>query len=418
MGSLEKTIYVYADWMDSSPVLIGSLFVSSGRGREFFSFEYSDDWLRSNDWNFLFDPDLRLFKGRQYALDKPLFGVFLDSCPDRWGRLLMKRREAICAKAEKRKPRTLSESDYLLGVHDETRMGALRFSTEENGVFLSADKGLCAPPWTTLRTLEAASWAFEGDKNIQEEKWLRQLLAPGSSLGGARPKASVQAADGSLWIAKFPSRHDEWNFGAWEMVVRDLAARCGLNVPEAKLETFSDAGSTFLSKRFDRAGSHRIHFASAMALLGKTDGEGAEGASYLNMADFIKSNGASPKQDLYELWQRMVFNMAVSNTDDHLRNHGFLLTKRGWKLSPAYDVNPNVYGDTLSLYVSPDDNAISFDLAASTAEYYDIKTGEAKHIIADIQKTIAENWRLVASGHGLSKNAISRMEPAFEIDYK
>jgi len=300
MATNEKTIYVYADWMNLSPVLVGSLFVSESRGKEHFSFEYNNDWLRSAGESFLFDPDLRLYEGRQYTQNKPLFGVFSDSCPDRWGRLLMKRREAILAREENRKPRALTESDYLLGVYDETRIGALRFSTEENGPFLSADKGLCAPPWTTLRTLESASLAFESDESGQEEKWLRQLLAPGSSLGGARPKASIQAPDGSLWIAKFPSKHDEWNSGAWEIVVRDLAAKCGLNVPEAKLETFSDTGSTFLIKRFDRAGSRRIHFTSAMALLGKTDGEGTEGTSYIDIASFIKSNGASPKQDLKE----------------------------------------------------------------------------------------------------------------------
>ena len=418
MGTLEKTIYVYADWMNDSPVLIGNLFVSGSRGKELFSFEYNNNWLRSADGDFLFDPDLRFYEGRQYAPEKPLFGVFSDSCPDRWGRLLMKRREAILAKDENRKPRALTESDYLLGVHDETRIGALRFSTEKNGPFLSADKGLCAPPWTTLRTLESASLAFESDESGQEKKWLRMLLAPGSSLGGARPKASVQAPGGSLWIAKFPSKHDEWNSGAWEIVVHDLAAKCGLNVPEAKLETLSDTGSTFLIKRFDRAGSRRIHFVSAMALLGKTDGEGADDASYLDIASFIRSNGASPKQDLKELWKRIVFNIAVSNTDDHLRNHGFLLTERGWTLSPAYDVNPNIYGDMLSLNVSSDDNSISFDLAAETAEYYDIQAVESKNIIADIQKTIDGNWRKIASGYGLSRDAVNRMEPAFNMEYK
>ena len=344
-----------------------------------------------------------------------MFGIFSDSCPDRWGRLLMKRREAILAREENRKPRALLESDYLLGVDDQTRIGALRFSTEENGPFLSVDKGLCAPPQIMLRTLESASLAFENGENGQDEKWLRQLIAPGSSLGGARPKASVQAPDGSLWIAKFPSKHDEWNSGAWEIVVRDLAAKCGLHVSEAKLETFSDTGSTFLIKRFDRAGSRRIHFASAMALLGKTDGEGAEGTSYLDIASFIKSNGASPKQDLRELWKRIVFNMAVSNTDDHLRNHGFLLTENGWTLSPAYDVNPNIYGDELSLNVSADDNSISFDLAIETAEYYNIQTGEANTIVADIQKTISENWRLIASSYGLGRDAVTRLEPAFHL---
>jgi len=309
------------------------------------------------------------------------------------------------------------ESDYLLGVYDETRLGALRFSLEEGGSFLSSDKELCTPPWTTLRTLESASLAFESDDGGRDEKWLRQLLAPGSSLGGARPKASVQAPDGSLWIAKFPSKHDEWNSGAWEIVVHDLAVKCGLNAPEAKLETFSETGSTFLIKRFDRAKIRRIHFSSAMALLGKTDGD-TDGVSYLDIAAFIKSNGASPKQDLKELWKRIVFNMAVSNTDDHLRNHGFLLTRDGWILSPMYDVNPNIYGNALSLNVSTDDSSVSFELAMETAQYYDINTDEAKNIIADIQKTVSENWQALAAGYGLSRNAISRMEPAFAMEYK
>ncbi|MCL1873984.1 MAG: HipA domain-containing protein [Clostridiales bacterium] len=419
MTSAEKTIYVYANWNKHPPALMGKLYVSASRGKELFSFEYSRDWIRSAAESFVFDPDLGLYEGRQYAPDKPLFGIFADSCPDRWGRLLMKRKEAILARKEKRKPRALRESDYLLGVYDETRSGALRFSLEENGPFLAADKDLSAPPWTTLRTLETASLAFENDdESAQEEKWLRQLLAPGSSLGGARPKASVQAPDGSLWIAKFPSKHDEWNSGAWEIIAHDLAIICGLNAPEAKLETFSFAGSTFLVKRFDRNQSRRIHFSSAMALLGKTDGDGTEGVSYLDIASFIKSNGALPKQDLRELWQRIVFNMAISNSDDHLRNHGFLLTDSGWVLSPMYDVNPNIYGNTLSLNVSTDDNSISFGLAIETAEYYGISVHEAKNAVADIQKTICGNWQMLAADYGLSKGAIDRMEPAFIMEYK
>jgi len=419
MAPNEKIIYVYADWKNQPPVLMGKLYATVNRGKEFFSFEYSNNWLQSTDRNFVFDPDLHLYEGRQYVLDKPLFGIFSDSCPDRWGRLLMKRKDEIQAKKENRKPRVLTESDYLLGVYDETRIGALRFSSEENGVFLSAEKDLCAPPWTTLRTLESASLAFEGDNTDgQEEKWLRQLLAPGSSLGGARPKASVQAPDASLWIAKFPSKHDEWNSGAWEMVAHDLAIKCGLNVPEAKLETFSDTGSTFITKRFDRIGKQRLHFSSAMAMLGKTDGEGADGASYLDMASFIKSNGASPKQDLKELWKRIVFNMAISNTDDHLRNHGFLLTETGWTLSPLYDVNPNIYGNALSLQVSTDDSSISFTLAMETAKYYDISIQDAREAVENIQKTVSENWRLFAANYGLSRGDINRMEPAFIMEYK
>jgi len=414
MAEVEKRIYVYADWMGQEPVLMGNLYSSTSRGKEFSSFEYNKDWIQSEGSSFVFDPDLRLYEGRQYVPPvKPLFGVFSDSCPDRWGRLLLRRKEAILAREENRKPRALTESDYLLGVYDETRMGALRFSLKENGPFLSADKNLCAPPWTTLRTLESASLAFESDENGHEEKWLRQLLAPGSSLGGARPKASVQAPDGSLWIAKFPSKHDEWDSGAWEIVVHDLAARCGLNVPSAKLEKFSDTGSTFLVKRFDRSGSRRIHFSSAMALLGKTEGDGTEGVSYLDVASFIKSNGASPKRDLRELWRRIVFNMAVSNTDDHLRNHGFLLTENGFILSPLYDVNPNIYGDMLSLNVSTVDSSINFDLAIETSEHYDIGIHDAKKAASDIREIVSHNWRALAAGYGLSRGAINRMEPAF-----
>lgn len=269
----EKTIYIYENWSEETPVLMGKLYMLSVRGKEQFAFEYDVAWLGSETSNYFLDPDLALYRGRQYApMDKKLFGVFADSCPDRWGRTLMKRREAVQARKENRKPKALGESDYLLGVYDKARMGALRFKMQEDGTFLSDDTDLVIPPWTTLRTLEAASMGFENDESGLEEKWLMQLLAPGSSLGGARPKATVQDTKGNLWIAKFPSRHDEENSGAWEKVVHDLAEMCGLNVPEARLETYSKKGSTFLVKRFDRDGNRRIHFASAMTLLGKTDG--------------------------------------------------------------------------------------------------------------------------------------------------
>ncbi len=419
---MEKVIYVYFDW-DSSPTLLGRLFVDVTRGKEAFSFEYDKNWIQIceiGDFpNVSLDPDLPLFSGRQYLPSgKKIFGVFSDSCPDRWGRLLMQRREAIIAKQEERKPKSLTESDFLLGVYDETRMGALRFSLDEDGTFLSSDKELAAPPWTTLRTLESASLAFESSGNKDEEKWLKQLLAPGSSLGGARPKASVLAPDDSLWIAKFPSKHDEWNTGAWEMVTHDLAIKCDLNVPDAKLENFSSQGSTFIVKRFDRDGNKRIHFSSAMTLLGKTDGEGSEGTSYLDIASFIKSHGASPKRDLNELWKRIVFNMAVSNTDDHLRNHGFILNKNGWILSPLYDVNPNIYGENLSLCVSENDSAISFELALSVAEYFDISGSEAISFIDKVKSTVDTQWREIAAKYKLDRSAISFMEPAFDMKFK
>ena len=413
-------IYVYENWKSDMPSLIGTLYVDGGRGKQLVSFEYDEEWLRDLTNNVSLDPDLGMFKGRQYApADKLMFGVFEDSCPDRWGRLLMKRREAIIAKREERKPRTLTEADFLIGVYDETRMGGLRFSASKGGAFLSDDKELATPPWTTLRKLESASLAFEKNDDGMEEKWLKQLVAPGSSLGGARPKASVLAPDGSLWIAKFPSKNDDINVGAWEMVVHDLAKLCNLNVPEAKLENFSKTGSTFLTKRFDRDGNRRIHFASAMTLLGKKDGANAtEESSYLDIASIIRQNSVSPKKDLLELWRRMVFNMAVSNTDDHLRNHGFIMEKEGWILSPLYDVNPNIYGDTLSLNVDSDNNLIDFHLALSVAELYGLTNAQALEELKEIKNVVESNWRRLAQNYGLSRSEIEGMEPAFNMAYK
>lgn len=415
-----KIIYVYKDWDVPVPEIIGTIHVEGGKGREVISFAYDDTWIENADASLVFDPDLMLYKGRQYTpLDKCMFGIFADSCPDRWGRLLMKRREAINAKKEERKPRRLTDVDFLLGVYDETRMGGLRFSVMKDGPFLSDDKELATPPWTTLRKLESASLAFEKNEDGMEEKWLKQLLAPGSSLGGARPKASVSAPDGSLWIAKFPSKHDDINVGAWEMVVHDLAVMYGLDVPEAKLEHFSKTGSTFLTKRFDREGEQRIHFASAMTLLGKNDGaNAADGSSYLDIASLIRKHGAMPKKDLFELWKRIVFNMAVSNTDDHLRNHGFILTGEGWHLSPLYDVNPNADGDVLSLNVDEYSNLIDFELVLSVAPLFGLTKKQANEQLKEIKSVIENNWGALAKKYGLSRGEIEGMAPAFDMDFK
>lgn len=416
----ERIVYVYKDWDTSSPEKIGKLCVKEGKGKETISFEYDEAWLENVDRSLLFDPDLMLYKGRQYApMDKTLFGIFADSCPDRWGRLLMKRREAINAKREDRKPKHLTDIDFLLGVYDETRMGGLRFAEVEGGPFLSDDKELATPPWVTLRKLESASLAFEKNEDGMEEKWLKQLLAPGSSLGGARPKASVSAPDGSLWIAKFPSKHDDIDVGAWEMVTHDLAALCGLDVPEAKLEHFSKTGSTFLTKRFDRNGTQRIHFASAMTLLGKNDGaSAADGSSYLDIVSFIRQYGAVPKKNLHELWNRIVFSIAVSNTDDHLRNHGFVLTNEGWCLSPLYDVNPNADGDVLALNIDEYSNLIDFELALSVASKFGITERQAKIQLDNIKAVVESNWRTLAKKYGLGRGETERMTPAFDMRYK
>ncbi|MDD4096108.1 MAG: type II toxin-antitoxin system HipA family toxin [Oscillospiraceae bacterium] len=419
MANMDK-VHVYENWSGLDPNKIGSLYIDGGKGKEVVSFEYDEEWLTKADRNFVFDPDLSLFRGRQYTpLDKPMFGVFADSCPDRWGRLLMKRREAILAKKEDRKPRRLAEIDFLLGVYDETRMGALRFSESENGPFVADNKGLATPPWTTLRRLESASLAFEQNDDGMEEKWLNQLIVPGSSLGGARPKASVVAPDESLWIAKFPSNQDDVNVGAWEMVVHEMAALCGLDVPEAKMENFSKTGSTFLTRRFDREGKQRIHFASAMTLLGKSDGAGAsDGSSYLDIASLIRKYGATPRKDLQELWRRMVFNMAVSNTDDHLRNHGFILSNEGWTLSPVYDVNPNAEGDALSLNVDENSNSIDFELALSVAGWFDMADKQAIEALKEIKDLVESHWRQLAKRFELSRNEMDHMAPAFDMSFK
>lgn len=419
MVSKEKTIFVYDDFSMQNPTLMGILYVNSLKGEESYSFEYDREWLKKTSLKITLDPALMPYSGRQYPFGKTIFGLFSDSSPDRWGRVLMNKRERILAGKEGRKPTKLYDSDYLLGVYDETRLGGIRFKTEPNGAFLSDDKETAAPPWTSLRTLEEASRNFENDDTALSEKWLNQLIRPGSSLGGARPKATVIDPKEQLWIAKFPSKNDENDTGAWEMVTHDLAELCGLHVPEAKLEKFSDLGSTYLVKRFDRILSKRIHFASAMTLLGKTDGaSAADGTSYLDIAAFIKSYGAQPKQDLIELWKRIVFNMAVSNTDDHLRNHAFIFTKNGWRLSPLYDVNPVPYGDELSLNVDEEDNSINIDLAIQTAVRFGISEKDATTYAKDILTIVKENWEKRTIVCGLSRRLIEEMRPAFSACYR
>ena len=419
MAVNQKTIFVYDNFSTEQPVLMGSLYVNVIKGGESYSFEYDKDWLRKTGLTLTLDPELMPYSGRQYPAGKNIFGLFADASPDRWGRVLMNKRERILAEKEGRKPSKLYDSDYLLGVYDETRMGGIRFKANQEGPFLSDDKETAAPPWATLRTLEEASRNFENDETGLTEKWLNQLIKPGSSLGGARPKATVVDTKDQLWIAKFPSKNDENDTGAWEMVAHDLAALCGLNVPEAKLEKFSPLGSTFLIKRFDRMGSKRVHFASAMTLLGKTDGaSAADGSSYLDIAAFIKSYGAQPKKDLGELWKRIVFNMAVTNTDDHLRNHAFILTDKGWILSPLYDVNPVPYGDELSLNVDEEDNSISIDLAVQTAVRFGISESDAEAQAEEILKIVRDNWEKTAAGYGLTRRQIEEMRPAFSACYE
>lgn len=414
---LKKQILVYADWqgLDHAPKLLGHLSSTQAKGKETFSFEYSEEWIQSG-FSQMLDPDLQLYSGAFYPRDeKPNFGAFLDSSPDRWGRVLMQRRERAMARIEERAQHTLLESDFLLGVFDQHRMGALRFKTEEAGEFLNSNKQMAAPPWASLRELEHASLKFEEDNTDDPEyiKWVNLLLAPGGSLGGARPKASIVDPEGFLWIAKFPSRNDERDIAAWEMVVNELAVNAGMNIAEGRIQKFNNKYHTYLTKRFDRtAAGERFHFASAMTLLGYADGEKSAGASYLELAEFIIRNGANVAADLEELWRRIVFSICVKNTDDHLRNHGFLLTDTGWILSPAYDVNPNEYGTGLHLNISEDDNALELPLALSVAKYFRISAAKADEIIEQVKASV-NTWKEVTTKYNLSRAEQERMGTAF-----
>ncbi len=417
---LKKNIEVYAHWAGlPEPVLMGILHTTLVRGKEIFSFSYSSHWLKHNS-NVHLDPSLQLFEGIQYApISQENFGIFLDSSPDRWGRFLMDRREAWMARQEKRPARKLLESDYLLGVFDKHRMGAMRFRLDLNGPFLDNDHNLAAPPWVSLRELEQASLELEkkdAEKKPSYSRWLQMLIAPGGSLGGARPKASVVDAKNHLWIAKFPSAHDINDIGAWEMVAYKLGLQAGIHMAEAKIEKFNSQHHTFLSKRFDRTDTgERIHFASAMTLLQRSDGDDAsKGASYLELAEIIIRHGAQPNEDLEQLWRRIVFFICISNVDDHLRNHGYLLQSRGWRLSPAFDINPVADGDGLKLNISQVDNSQDLSLAKEVADTFRIKAKRADEIIHEVIKAV-QNWRKVASYLGISSSKQNQMASAFRV---
>lgn len=403
-----KKVYVYADWKGlDGPKCMGVLEAELLRGREIFSFEYDEDWLRSDQLQVL-DPDLQWFSGRQYLNDQSRtnFGMFLDSSPDRWGRILMRRREAAMAREEQRSQNNLFETDYLLGVYDGHRMGGLRFKISPDGPFLDDNIPMASPPWTSIRQLEQISLRLEDEDVIHDPdylKWLNMLVTPGSSLGGARPKASVFDRENRLWIAKFPSKRDRFDIGGWEFVACKLAKEAGVHMAESKARRFNTKQHTFLTKRFDRTtDGARIHFASAMTLLGHMDGEDyVDGVSYLELLEFIGSHGAQIDEDFERLWRRIVFSICISNTDDHLRNHGFILTPRGWILSPAYDINPVETGVGLSLNISENDNALDLDLAMEVAPFFRLKEGRAREIVREVKQAV-RSWRDVATTYGIS----------------
>ncbi|MBL4657553.1 MAG: HipA domain-containing protein [Flavobacteriales bacterium] len=397
---------------------MGVLFSRRVRGSEVFSFKYDEEWLQTANLLVL-DPALHLYQGEQHLQDeeKTNFGIFSDSSPDRWGKVLMQRREAVVARTEKRTPRKLFQTDYLLGVYDGHRMGALRFKLEKDGNFLDDNTDMATPPWTSIRELEDASLKIENEELVDDPeyaKWLKILLGPGASLGGGRPKASVQNADGHLWIAKFPSHQDNGDQGGWEMITYEMAIESGIDMAASVVKKFTSNYHTFITKRFDRTKQGgRFHFASAMTMLGYADGiDHTAGASYLEIAEFLVQNGANVNRDLKELFRRIVFSICVSNTDDHLRNHGFILTDMGWVLSPAYDINPRENSDGLILNISQDDNSLDLDLALSVHKEFRLTEKEAVEITTKTVSVVS-TWKNRAAKLGISRTEIMDKKTAF-----
>jgi len=404
---------VCAGWMKGDPV-IGRCFIDRIRGEEVFSFQYDRAWLLNNHYQI--DPDLEPITGRQYPKTKKVFGFLEDISPDRWGRRLLDRKELRDAAISNRKNRTLLPSDYLLGVSDFTRTGGIRIKNDED-IYLSSGYSTDIPPITELRRLENAVHSIENKKEDIDE-CLQDLLAPGSSLGGARPKANVKDADGSLWIAKFPSQNDDYDVGAWEMVCHDLACQCGISVPPAKVIKLTNRGTTFLTKRFDRGPcGERHHYSSAMTMLGKNDNS-AEKSSYLDIVSVLGNIGADFKNDVRQLYQRMVFNICVGNTDDHLRNHGFILTEKGWRLSPGFDINPSLYATEQSLMIDFSDSSKSLELALSVSEFFNYDSGEALDMIKSMQRQIKEGLNRIPAKYKISKSSIADMKSSFSECYR
>lgn len=389
--------------------LVGRLWCHYRKGRESASFEYDESWLEHKE-RFALEPALALTAGA-FHTDLSIFGSLGDSAPDRWGRVLMRRAEAQRAREAGETSRTLGEADFLLGVSDEARQGALRFSNDPDGPFLAPDGHRPIPPLVDLSQLLSATERFLDEEENSDD--LRILLAPGSSLGGARPKASVRDNDGELSIAKFPRKDDENNVVVWEAVALALAEKAGLSIPNARLLDISGK-PVLLLRRFDRMGKIRVPFLSAMSMLQARD---SDSRSYLEIADALRQYGAEPVLDLAQLWRRIVFSILISNTDDHLRNHGFVYeTQKGWRLSPAYDMNPTpveLKPRILTTTIDLDDGTASLDLALSVITDFRLSSIDAKDTIKEVGLAVSQ-WRSLARDHGLSGNEIDRMASAFD----
>lgn len=340
----------------------------------------------------------------------------MDSMPDTWGRTLMKRRAAQIARDKGQSAPTLYDIDFLLGVYDESRMGALRFKTNPDGPFLDNNTTSPTPHWANVRELQHAAAVIEADDDSADvKKWIAMLIAPGSSLGGARPKANILDDQGHPWIAKFPSAGDSIDKAAWEFLAYRLALDAGVHMTESRVEKISGKYHTFFTKRFDRSGGERIHFSSAMTMTGNSEDTIRDNpGSYLEIAEFIQFSGSNIADDLEQLWRRIIFNIAISNTDDHYRNHGFIVVNNGWHLSPAYDINPSIDKIGLSLNIDMGDNSLDFELAKSVGVFFNLSNNDMDRIIDEVIASV-QPWRKLAIELGISRNEQERMESAFRV---
>ena len=419
-----KKLYVYADfdWLKDIE-LVGELGYESLRGSDSYSFRFADSWMKKYNAINLSE-DINNYPGIQYTQpNKDIFGCFADALPDRWGRTLLLRREQILAQDENRPIRRLSSFDFLTGIDDFSRMGGFRFKETPDGEFINADNSLRIPPLTDLRELIAASKEIEKSEDVNElpeKRWIAQLVQPGSSLGGARPKANVVDTDRSICVAKFPSLKDDYDVGLWEHFCHLLAKNAGINSAETKVIATNDKHHTLLSRRFDRTDAgERIHFASAMTLLGLNDGDNATtGHGYVDIVDFILSGCTDVDANLRELFRRVAFNICVGNSDDHFRNHGFLLTAKGWVLSPAYDMNPTL-NEHQSLLINGKTNMSNLSILLDSCDEYMLTHAVAQEIIDKVVAAV-KDWRALANRLGITKREMTLFEGVFEkaVDYR
>lgn len=417
-----RKLYVYADfdWLKEIE-FVGELGYESLRGSDSYCFTYDKEWQKRHA-DLILSDDLNNYPGQQHTLPgKDIFGCFSDALPDRWGRTLLLRREQIMASEEGRPVRRLSSFDFLTGIDDASRMGGFRFKEEPSGEFINVRESLKIPPLTDIRELAAASKEFEKSEEaniLPDRKWLKQLVQPGSSLGGARPKASVTDAAKALYVAKFPSRKDDYDVGLWEHLVHLLAAEAGICTALTKLISTGEGHHTLLSRRFDRTQEgRRIHFASAMTLLGLTDGDdAATGYGYLDIVDFILRGCTDVDANLRELYRRVAYSICIGNSDDHFRNHGFLLTPKGWTLSPAYDMNPTL-NDHQSLLISTSSNKSDLGILLDACEDYMLDAHEARQIITEVVN-VTRGWRRLAVRLGASKREMDMFGGVFEREWK